>query len=114
MLDEIYPKSMRSVFTNRESELKQLCFFKSELVARRQKNLCIMGPRRYGKSMLIKEFILRGKNDKDVLMPYINLESLVTTPYDFTVRFVGVINYQIAVGKQDYFEYLTKDALITT
>ena len=114
MLDEIYPKSMRSVFTNRESELKQIYFFKSELVAGRQKNLCIMGPRRHGKSMLIKEFILRSKNDKDVLMPYINLESLVTTPYDFTVKFVGVINYQIASGKQNYFECLTKDALITT
>jgi AAA+ ATPase superfamily predicted ATPase len=114
MLDEIYPKSMRVLFTKRESELKQIHFFKTELLAGRQKNLCIMAPRRYGKSMLIKEFILRNKNDKDVLMPYINLESLVTTPYDFTVKFVGVINYQITNGKQNYFDCLTKDALLTT
>lgn len=113
MLDEVYPKSMRLLFTNRESELKQLNFFKNELLAGRQKNVCIMGPRRYGKSMLIKEFILRNIKDQDILFLYINLEPLVTTPHDFAIKFVGSINYQIFGKTQHYLEYLTRDALVT-
>jgi len=113
MLDEIYPKSMRAMFTNRESELKQLHFFKNELLTGRQKNVCILAPRRHGKSMLIKEFILKNMKDKNVLLSYVNLEPIVTTPYDFAIKFVGTINYQIFGEKREYLEYLTRDALIT-
>ena len=112
MLDNVYPKSMRLLFTNRESELKQLQFYKHELIEGKQKNICILGPRRLGKSMLMKEFILNNKSDKTVFMSYVNLEPIVTTPHDFAIKFVGTINHQLFGEEQNYLGYLTKEALL--
>ncbi|MEF8848580.1 MAG: hypothetical protein V5A68_05545 [Candidatus Thermoplasmatota archaeon] len=49
MLSEVYPHSMRKLFTNKESELEQLRFFKEELINMQPKKLCILSPRRCGK-----------------------------------------------------------------
>lgn len=112
MLDDVYPKSTQVLFTNRENQLQHLHFFKKELQDGRPKNVCIFGSRRLGKSMLMKEFIVRNKKDTSVLMPYINIEPIVTTPHDFAIKFVGTLNYQLFGKEQNYLEYLTKESLL--
>jgi len=114
MMSEVYPHSMRKLFTNRESELEQLRFFKEELINMQPKNLCILGPRRCGKSMLLKEFVLQNKNDKNMLISYVNIEPLVTTAFDFAVKFVGTINYQLFDHNKNYLDCLSKEALLTS
>lgn len=114
MLSEVYPQSMRKLFTNRENELAQLQFFKEELINMQPKNLCILGPRRCGKSMLLKEFVLQNKNDKTMFIVYVNIEPLVTTAFDFAVKFVGTINYQLFDNNKNYLDCLSKDALLTS
>ena len=86
MLDYIYRPEDQAIFTGRENELAQL---DRHLLGDRRADLHLSGLRRIGKSMLIKEFILRHVDDTDVLPVYINIEELSETPEDFAVKFIG-------------------------
>lgn len=86
MLEYIYRPEDQAIFTGRENELTQL---DRHLLRERPANLHLSGLRRIGKSMLIKEFILRHVGDTAVLPVYINMEELSETPEDFAVKFIG-------------------------
>lgn len=113
MLLEIYPRSLRKIFTNRVSELDYLEYLKKELIADRPFNLAIMGLRRTGKSVLIKEFMLRNEKDKEVEMVYMNIQLMTTNVYDFAIRYLGSVNYWVSARNRNYMDYLTKSALLT-
>ena len=112
MLNEIYPQNLRKIFTNRLSELSYLDYLKKELKKNRPVNLAIMGLRRTGKSMLIKEFMLRNEKDENIKMIYMNIQVMTTNVYDFVVHYVGWINYWVFGRGKDYKDYLIKDALL--
>jgi len=113
MLLEIYPRGLRKIFTNRVSELSYLEYLKKELIAGRPFNLAIMGLRRTGKSVLIKEFMLRNERVRDVGMVYMNIQLMTTNVYDFAIRYLGSVNYWVFGGDREYRDYLTKSALLT-
>ena len=86
MLGYMYRPEDQAIFTGRENELAQL---DQHLLGDHQADLHLSGLRRIGKSMLIKEFILRHASDSTVLPVYINIEELSETPEDFAVKFIG-------------------------
>lgn len=86
MLNYFYRPEDQKIFTGRQSELDQL---DRHLTGNQPADMHLSGLRRIGKSMLIKEFILRHVDDQNVLPVYINLEEISETPEDFVVKFIG-------------------------
>ena len=112
MLNEIYPQSLRRIFTNRLTELNYLDYMKKELRKNRPMNTVIMGLRRTGKSILIKEFMLRNEKERDIKMAHMNIQVMTTNVYDFVVRYVGWINYWVFGEGEDYKDYMIRDSLL--
>ncbi|MEW6404839.1 MAG: hypothetical protein AB1649_23830 [Chloroflexota bacterium] len=59
MLDFLYPADERRLFTNRHYYLGLLGLCCTELQAGRRKHLALLGLRRIGKTLILREFILR-------------------------------------------------------
>ena len=54
-----YPQSQQILFTDRDYYLSLLDLTRQALLAGRSQHLAFLGPRRIGKTLLIKEFIRR-------------------------------------------------------
>ncbi len=86
MLDYFYRKDDQEIFSGRKGELSLM---EEYLLSERSVDIHLSGLRRIGKTMLIKEFIKRHINNKNILLIYINFEEISETPEDFALKFVG-------------------------
>lgn len=86
MLDYFYRRDDQEIFSGRKGELSLM---EEYLLSERSIDIHLSGLRRIGKTMLIKEFIKRHINNKNILLVYINLEEISETPEDFALKFVG-------------------------
>ena len=59
MLDYLDPVDERALFTDRDQHLGLLDLCGAELQQGRRKHLALLGLRRIGKTLILKEFILR-------------------------------------------------------
>lgn len=98
---EIYPENMRKLFVDRERELEFLSKSANE-------NIAIIGLRKTGKSMLVKEFIYRNKKTDFV---YINLEEIISSPELLAIKFIGKTVFWVFRG-EDEKEFLNFDTLL--
>ncbi|MFQ6042428.1 MAG: ATP-binding protein [Candidatus Poribacteria bacterium] len=92
-MDSFYPTELRKQFTNRQYELKLFEQAKERLQKGLAFNLSIFGQRRIGKTLLMKEFILRHRKLKDFIPVYINCQTICTNPEDFAASYVGWVCY---------------------
>lgn len=90
-MDSFYPIELRRRFTNCQYELKLLEQAKEQL--QKGFNLSIFGQRRIGKTLLIKECILRNRELEDFIPVYINCQTICTNPEDFVTSYIGWICY---------------------
>jgi len=96
MLDYLYPADERSLFTNREYHLSLLEMCRAELEAGRRKHLTLIGLRRIGKTLILKEFILRllqRPGSLLVLPVYLDLQRIGLSPEFFATSYVGAALY---------------------
>ncbi len=76
------------------------------------KNIALLGPRKSGKTLIIKEHL---KNAKDVVPIYIDLEKISLNPENFSVEFVGnVIFHFLKKQLTEYKKLLLLENLLKT
>jgi len=92
-METFYPHQLRQSFTNRASELRLLEYAQQKLGEGRPVHLSFLGPRRVGKTMLLKEFLARHQHDAAVIPGYINFQTICTNPEDFAVAYMGWVCY---------------------
>jgi AAA+ ATPase superfamily predicted ATPase len=85
MRENFYPKSEQILFTNREIELESLDFYLEEFLNGLKENVCILGLRRIGKTILIREFV---KMHGEIKSIYLNLEFLFSVPIELSQNFI--------------------------
>jgi len=99
MLDYLYPVDERALFTDRDHYLGLLELCCTELQQDRRKHLALLGLRRIGKTLILKEFILRwlqrptAPGAPPVLPIYVDLKRLGLSPESFAVEYVGSVLY---------------------
>lgn len=86
MFEYFYRRDDQEIFSGRKNELSLM---EGYLLSKIPTDIHLSGLRRIGKSMLIKEFMKRYLNNKNVLLVYANLEEISETPEDFALKFVG-------------------------
>jgi len=99
MLDYLYPIDERALFTDREYflELLELCAI--ELQQARRKHLALLGLRRIGKTLILKEFILRwlerpaSPGAPPVIPVYLDLQRVGLSPESFAMEYMGAVLY---------------------
>ena len=90
LIETIYPTKERKLFTDRESELALLRKNTEQIIEGFGKNICFIGLRRIGKSLILKEYLSRFKHNR-IFAVYMDFERLDTTPEFFAVQYVGQI-----------------------
>jgi AAA+ ATPase superfamily predicted ATPase len=86
MLEYSYRRDDQEIFSGRKH---QLSLMEEHLLSSKPVDVHISGLRRIGKTMLIKEFIKRHRDDGSTIHVYINLEEISETPEDFALKFIG-------------------------
>jgi len=88
-----YPGSQQALFTNREYHLGLLDLARESLMAGTPRHLAFLGPRRIGKTVLIKEFIRRtlAAGDESFVPVYLDCQRVPLAPEFFAVRHTGTI-----------------------
>ena len=95
MLDYLYPIDERALFTDREHLLGLLELSAVELQQQRRKHLALLGLRRIGKTLILKEFILRWlqrptpPGAPPVIPVYLDLKRLGLSPESFAIEYIG-------------------------
>jgi len=110
LLQLFYPKNLRDVFTNRRSELKLLNFYKEQHKEGNPTHLALFGLRRIGKTLLLKELVLRLlRRDKDIIPVYMDFSDICSSPENFATGYIGQVCYWFLTKGQDkllpYLEY---------
>ena len=99
MLDYLYPIDERALFTDREHFLGLLELSAAELQQQRRKHLALLGLRRIGKTLILKELILRWlqrptpPGAPPIIPVYLDLKRLGLSPESFAVEYVGAVLY---------------------
>lgn len=88
-----YPRSQQTLFTDREYHLGLLDLARESLLAGSTRHLAFLGPRRIGKTLLIKEFIQRAltAGDETFVPVYLDCQRAPLTPESFAVHYAGTI-----------------------
>ena len=74
------------------------------------KNIALLGARKCGKTLIVKEHI---KTVKDVVPVYIDLEKISLNPENFSVEFIGnIIYHYLRKPLRDYKEFLHLENLL--
>ena len=123
MLDYLYPDDERTLFTDREYHLGLLEMCRTELRAGRRKHLALLGLRRIGKTLILKEFILRllqrptPPESPAVIPVYLDLQRAGLSPEAFARQYVGSVLYWLQErghGQADaYFRPATQLRAVT-
>jgi AAA+ ATPase superfamily predicted ATPase len=99
MLDYLYPTDERELFTDRHYHLGLLEMCCTDLQQGRRKHLALLGLRRIGKTLILKEFILRwlqrpaAPGAPPVIPIYMDLKRLGLSPESFAVEYIGSVLY---------------------
>jgi AAA+ ATPase superfamily predicted ATPase len=97
MLNYLYPTDERMLFTDRQYHLGLLEMCRTELEAGRRKHLSFIGLRRIGKTLILKEFILRLLQQTDsapsVIPIYLDLQRTGLSPEFFATEYIGAALY---------------------
>jgi hypothetical protein len=119
MLDCLYPIDERALFTDRDHHLGLLDLCGTELQQGRRKHLALLGLCRIGKTLILKEFILRwlqrptAADGPRVLPIYMDLKRLGLSPESFAVEYVGsVLYWHLEQGAGRWDEYARLPALL--
>jgi AAA+ ATPase superfamily predicted ATPase len=111
-IETTYPLKERELFTDREAELAILSKNTEQITNGSGKNICFLGLRRIGKSLILKEEILRLSGlDRKISGVYMDFERLDTTPEFFSVQYVGQI-VRWFLDDENIAPYLDIDALV--
>ena len=88
-----YPANQQQLFTNREQHLGQLELARESLLAGKPRHFAFLGPRRIGKTLLIKEFIRRNlkRTTQDVAPVFLDCQRAPLTPESFCTYYTGTI-----------------------
>lgn len=88
-----YPDSQQQLFTDREQHLGQLKLAQESLLAGRPLHFAFLGPRRIGKTLLIKEFIRRtlGRREQLAVPIFIDCQRAPLTPESFCTHYTGAV-----------------------
>jgi hypothetical protein len=90
MLNYFYPPSVRRDFTDREKKLALLSLMLRRTAGGRPQRMAVMGLRRIGKTVLLKEFVARTlAGDAQVWPIYVNCEEITTSPERFALGLIG-------------------------
>jgi hypothetical protein len=100
MIDIVYPKKNRELFSGRSYFLNLLDKNLEKIKTGSGKNIALLGQRFIGKSTILKEFILKSK-DTDCC--YTDFEKIDMSPERFSVEFIGEICYWLLSKKYDDF-----------
>ena len=74
------------------------------------KNIALLGPRKSGKTAIVKEHL---KNAKDVVPVYIDLEKISLNPENFSVEFIGNVIYNfLKKPLKEYKKFLLLENLL--
>jgi AAA+ ATPase superfamily predicted ATPase len=119
MLDYLYPVDERALFTDRDYYLGLLDLCGAELQQGRRKHLALLGLRRIGKTLILKEFILRwlqrpAATDVPRVLPiYMDLKRLGLSPESFAVEYIGSVLYWfLEKGEGRWDEYARLPTLL--
>ena len=86
-----YPGNQQVLFTNREFHLGLLDLARESLLAGQSRHLAFLGPRRLGKTLLMKEFIQRTLGKEGIVPVYLDCQRAPLTPESFSVYYTGTI-----------------------
>ncbi len=88
-----YPQSQQALFTDRDYHLGLLGLTRQALLAGRGQHLAFLGPRRIGKTLLIKEFIRRTltADDRTCIPVYLDCQRAPLSPEFFATYYTGTI-----------------------
>lgn len=88
-----YPQSQQALFTDRDYYLGLLDLARQAVLADRAQHLAFLGPRRIGKTLLIKEFIRRALADGDpTCVPvYLDCQRAPLSPEFFATYYTGTV-----------------------
>lgn len=104
MLDYLYPSDERALFTDRQYHLGLLEMCRTELDTGRRKHLAFIGLRRIGKTLILKEFVLRLLQQAEDPLPvtpiYLDLQRTRLSPEFFAADYVGAALYWFHVYGQ--------------
>ena len=108
-LKTFYPPGERKIFVDREQELERIKFALEGAKCGSKENIAILGLRRIGKTMLIKEFMRR--NHRTCIPIYINVQRIMGEPMDFSQHFMLTTLFW-AYHRDSEEKYLTRTALL--
>jgi AAA+ ATPase superfamily predicted ATPase len=110
----LYPQELRLLFTDRKEELHILeTYYQHLLEGAPFPYISLFGPRRIGKSLLLKEFLARTlERDEPVLPVYLDLEGQCVSAEGFATAYIGTTCYwYISRGQGSPWDYLEPAAL---
>lgn len=98
-----YPHSQQVLFTNREHHLGLLDLTRESLMTGTPRHLAFLGPRRIGKTVLIKEFMRRtlAAGDEAFVPVYLDCQRAPLAPEFFAVHYTGTILFWLLRRGQD-------------
>ena len=101
----IYPDDLQRIFVDRVKFLSLMEQMKVSLKTGTRENLALLGSRRIGKSLILKEFI-KQNNDKEVIIAYIDLERMDMVPELFAREYIGtIVAWYLGEGiVEDYYD----------
>ena len=85
------------MFVNRRKELEALKAYKELIVGGHGVNVALFGLRRIGKTELLLRF--KKIHERDVIIPYLNLQKIVTDPVNFSQQFSKELLYVFAKSR---------------
>jgi len=103
-----YPQEQRELFTNREKELAELAHYRDTLLRGQPEHAALFGPRRIGKTLLLKEFMRQTLEQQMAVAPvYMDFTFLCSSPEQFAAGYIGHICYWlITQGEETPEPYL--------
>jgi len=108
-----YPQEQQELFTNRQMELAELAHYRDTLLRGQPEHAALFGPRRIGKTLLLKEFLRQMLEQEIGVAPvYMDFTFLCSSPEQFAAGYVGHICYWlVAQGGETPEPYLTPTEL---
>jgi len=108
-----YPQEQQELFTNRQMELAELAHYRDTLLRGQPEHAALFGPRRIGKTLLLKEFLRQTLEQEIAVAPvYMDFAFLCSSPEQFAAGYVGHICYWLVTREGETPEpYLTPTEL---
>jgi DNA-binding transcriptional ArsR family regulator len=108
-----YPQEQQELFTNRQTELAELAHYRDTLLRGQPEHAALFGPRRIGKTLLLKEFLRQTLAQEIAVAPvYMDFTFLCSSPEQFAAGYVGhICSWLVTQGGETPEPYLTPTEL---